>query len=347
MTRTAIVGATGAVGRTMLSILEQREFPVSELRLFASARSAGGKVETAWGTVEIEDLATADPAGVEIALFSAGGDRSKQYAPAFAAAGAVVVDNSSAFRMETDVPLVVAGVNDHAVANRPRGIIANPNCTTMDLMMAAGPLHRAAGLRTMVATSYQSVSGSGMKGIDELIRQTDFLRPDSRGAAGGRVAGSWFRGLCPPDRVQRDPLRRSRERAGLHRRGVEAGQRDPQDPRGPRGSRRTHLRAGAGDGGTRYRRHHVLRPGTRAFRGGRTARGQRPACRCGRTSRPPRSTRPASTTSWWAASARPSASRAESTSGWWATTSAKAPPSTPCRSPSSSWSDVRPSDVHP
>jgi aspartate-semialdehyde dehydrogenase len=177
MTTTAIVGATGAVGRTMLSILEQREFPVSELRLFASSRSAGGKVETSWGTVEIEDLATADPSGVEIALFSAGGDRSRQYAPVFAAAGAVVVDNSSAFRMERDVPLVVADVNDHAVANRPRGIIANPNCTTMDLMMAAGPLHRAAGLRAMVATSYQSVSGSGMKGVDELIRQTDLLRP--------------------------------------------------------------------------------------------------------------------------------------------------------------------------
>jgi aspartate-semialdehyde dehydrogenase len=177
MTRTAIVGATGAVGRTMLSILEQRHFPLSELRLFASARSAGGTVETTWGTVEIEDLATADPAGVEIALFSAGGDRSKQYAPAFAEAGAVVVDNSSAFRMDADVPLVVADVNDHAVADRPRGIIANPNCTTMDLMMAAGPLHRAAGLRAMVATSYQSVSGSGMKGIDELIRQTDFFRP--------------------------------------------------------------------------------------------------------------------------------------------------------------------------
>lgn len=177
MTRSAIVGATGAVGRTMLSILEERDFPVSELRLFASARSAGAKVDTKWGSVEVEDLASADPAGVEVALFSAGGDRSKQYAPLFAAAGAVVVDNSSAFRMDRDVPLVVADVNDHAVANRPRNIIANPNCTTMDLMMAAGPLHRAAGLASMVATSYQSVSGSGMKGIDELIRQTDYFRP--------------------------------------------------------------------------------------------------------------------------------------------------------------------------
>jgi aspartate-semialdehyde dehydrogenase len=177
MTVTAVVGATGAVGRTMISILEERDFPVSDLRLFASERSAGSKVDTRWGTVVVEDLATADASGVEIALFSAGGDRSKQYAPSFARVGAVVVDNSSAFRMDPDVPLVVAQVNDHAARVRPRGIVANPNCTTMDLMMAAGPLHRAAGLRSMVATSYQSVSGSGMKGIEELIRQTDLLRP--------------------------------------------------------------------------------------------------------------------------------------------------------------------------
>jgi aspartate-semialdehyde dehydrogenase len=179
MTRTAIVGATGAVGRTMLSILDERDFPLSELRLFASERSAGGKIETKWGTIEIEDLATADPAGVDVALFSAGGDRSRQYAPVFAGAGAQVVDNSSAFRMDPDVPLVVAGVNDDAVSHRPRGIIANPNCTTMELMMAAGPLHRAAGLNSLVATSYQSVSGSGMKGIDELLRQTDALRSEA------------------------------------------------------------------------------------------------------------------------------------------------------------------------
>lgn len=176
--RTAIVGATGAVGRTMREILIERDFPVSELRLFASARSAGIKVETPWGEVEVEDLTAADPSGIEIALFSAGGDRSKEHAPRFAAAGAVVVDNSSAFRMDPDVPLVVAQVNDHAVAARPRGIIANPNCTTMDLMMAAGPLHRLAGLSSMVATSYQSVSGSGMKGMQELLRQTDALRPN-------------------------------------------------------------------------------------------------------------------------------------------------------------------------
>lgn len=175
--RTAVVGATGAVGRAMISILEERDFPVSDLRLLASSRSAGSKVDTRWGKVEVEDLATADPSGIEIALFSAGGDRSRQYGPAFAATGAVVIDNSSAFRMQPEVPLVVAGVND-AAARKHRGIIANPNCTTMDLMMAVAPLHRAAGLRSMVATSYQSVSGSGQRGMDELTRQVAELGAD-------------------------------------------------------------------------------------------------------------------------------------------------------------------------
>ncbi len=170
----------------MISILEERSFPVSELRLFASSRSAGTKIDTQWGTVEVEDLATADPAGIQIALFSAGGDRSRRFAPSFAAAGAVVIDNSSAFRMQPEVPLVVAGVNDAAAAHH-EGIIANPNCTTMDLMMAAGPLHRAAGLRSMIATSYQSVSGSGQKGMDELIRQVGELGGDLQAL----VSGGW------------------------------------------------------------------------------------------------------------------------------------------------------------
>lgn len=173
----AVVGATGAVGRTMVSILEERDFPLGSVRLMASARSAGSKVATAWGEVEVEDLVHADLAGIDIALFSAGGARSREFAPEFAAAGAVVIDNSSAFRMEPDVPLVVAGVNDGAIEGH-HGIIANPNCTTMTLMMAAGPLHRAAGLRNMTATSYQSVSGSGQQGVVELIDQTDRFRPD-------------------------------------------------------------------------------------------------------------------------------------------------------------------------
>jgi aspartate-semialdehyde dehydrogenase len=155
----------------MLSILSERDYPVAELRLMASARSAGQKIETAWGEIEIEDLALADPGGIDIALFSAGGGRSREFAPKFAEAGAVVIDNSSAFRMVDDVPLVVAGINDHAAA-RHNGIIANPNCTTMTMLMGVAPLHRAAGLKRLVASSYQAVSGSGKTGVDELSRQT-------------------------------------------------------------------------------------------------------------------------------------------------------------------------------
>ena len=173
----AVVGATGAVGRTMLSILEEREFPISDLRLMASERSAGKTVAGKWGDVTVEDLAEADPAGVEIALFSAGGARSQAHAPRFAAAGAVVIDNSSAFRSDPAVPLVVAEVNDAAAADH-QGIIANPNCTTMTLMMAAGPLNEAAGLRSMTVSSYQAVSGSGQQGVEELMSQTPSLGAD-------------------------------------------------------------------------------------------------------------------------------------------------------------------------
>lgn len=175
--RVAIVGATGAVGTTMLDIVTERGLHVSELRLMASSRSAGRVVPTKWGDVTVEDLAVANPAGLDVALFSAGGTRSKEHAPRFAEAGAVVVDNSSAFRMDAAVPLVVAGVNDHAVIQH-QGIIANPNCTTMTLMMAAGPLHDAAGLERMTATSYQSVSGSGQTGMDVLAHEIDVLGKD-------------------------------------------------------------------------------------------------------------------------------------------------------------------------
>ncbi len=182
----AIAGATGAVGRTMLQVLEQRSFPVGELRLLASERSAGRVVETPWGGVVVEQLAACDPAGIDVALFSAGGGRSREHAPRFAAAGAVVVDNSSAFRMDPAVPLVVAGVNDGALAGH-RGIVANPNCTTMVLLMAAAPLHRAAGLRRMTATSYQSVSGTGQQAIDELSHQVEVLGKDPEALR----AGGW------------------------------------------------------------------------------------------------------------------------------------------------------------
>jgi aspartate-semialdehyde dehydrogenase len=170
----------------MLSILEGRNFDVSDLRMFASSRSAGNTVETRWGDVVVEDLALSDPSGVEVALFSAGGARSKEFAPRFVDAGAVVIDNSSAFRMEPDVPLVVAGVNDE-YARAHNGLIANPNCTTMTLMMAAGPLHAALGLTSMVVSTYQSVSGMGMVAVDELIAQVDSLRGD----VDGLMDGSW------------------------------------------------------------------------------------------------------------------------------------------------------------
>jgi aspartate-semialdehyde dehydrogenase len=186
MPRVAIVGATGAVGTTMLAILGERDFPVSDIRLMASSRSAGKVVATKWGDVVVEDLEIADPSDVDIALFSAGGSRSLEYAPHFASAGATVIDNSSAFRMDATVPLVVAQVNDEAIRSN-EGIVANPNCTTMVLMMAAGPLHEAAGLRTMFATSYQSVSGSGQTGIAQLVSEVDFFDKD-RDAL---VSGSW------------------------------------------------------------------------------------------------------------------------------------------------------------
>jgi len=171
----AVVGATGAVGRTMQAILAERDFPVENIRLLASERSAGTVAETPWGPVTIEDLAAADPTGVDIAIFSAGGARSKEYAPRFVEAGATVVDNSSAWRMDPDVPLVVAEVNDSAIEAH-RGIVANPNCTTMALMMAAGPLHEAAGIDRMVASSYQATGGSGQHGMATLERQIDWFR---------------------------------------------------------------------------------------------------------------------------------------------------------------------------
>ena len=154
----------------MLSILEERDGLASNIRLMASHRSAGRTVSTRWGEIEVEDLAGADPSGIDIALFSAGGDRSLEHARRFVESGSVVIDNSSAFRMDPDVPLVVAQVNDEA-AGQHEGIIANPNCTTMTLMMAAAPLHEAAGLTSIVAGSYQSVSGSGQHGVEELMSQ--------------------------------------------------------------------------------------------------------------------------------------------------------------------------------
>ena len=168
----AVVGATGAVGETMLSILAERNFPVAKLSLLASSRSAGGEVEYQGEKIKIQDLAEFDPSGVDIALFSAGGGISKEFAPKFAAAGAVVIDNSSAFRYDDDVPLVVSEVNPEALKNRPRGIVANPNCSTMQMLVALAPLHREYGIERINVATYQSVSGGGRSGLEELGRQT-------------------------------------------------------------------------------------------------------------------------------------------------------------------------------
>ena len=170
-----IVGATGQVGVAMRQILAERAFPADEVRFFASARSAGTTLPFAGPhgrqSITVEDAATADPAGLDIALFSAGASTSRELAPRFAEAGAVVVDNSSAFRMDPDVPLVVSEVNPEMIREARKGIIANPNCTTMAAMPVLKPLHDAAGLVRLVASTYQAVSGSGVAGVDELAAQ--------------------------------------------------------------------------------------------------------------------------------------------------------------------------------
>ncbi|MEU0289402.1 aspartate-semialdehyde dehydrogenase [Streptomyces sp. NPDC052492] len=166
--RVGIVGATGQVGTVMRRILKERNFPVTELRLFASARSAGTRLDG----VTVEDAAAADYTGLDIVLFSAGGATSKALAEKVASQGAVVIDNSSAWRKDPEVPLVVSEVNPRAIANRPKGIIANPNCTTMAAMPVLRPLHAEAGLEALVVATYQAVSGSGLAGVAELHGQT-------------------------------------------------------------------------------------------------------------------------------------------------------------------------------
>lgn len=167
----AVVGATGQVGAVMRRLLEEREFPIERIRYMASARSAGTTLSWLGEEIVIEDAGTADLTGIDIALFSAGGSTSKALAPKFAAAGAVVIDNSSAWRMDPDVPLVVSEVNPQAIKEMRKGIIANPNCTTMAAMPVLQPLHAAAGLRRLVVSTYQAVSGSGLAGVEELASQ--------------------------------------------------------------------------------------------------------------------------------------------------------------------------------
>ena len=167
----AVVGATGQVGGVMRRLLDESDIDIASVRFFASARSAGSKLPWRGEEILVEDAATADPSGIDIALFSAGGGTSKALAPTFAAAGALVIDNSSAWRRDPDVPLVVSEVNPGALDDIPKGIVANPNCTTMAAMPVLAPLHAEAGLRRLVVSTYQAVSGSGLAGVAELAEQ--------------------------------------------------------------------------------------------------------------------------------------------------------------------------------
>lgn len=173
----AIVGATGLVGRTMLRVLEERAFPVERLRLLASKNSAGRRMRFGGRNHVVEELTPASFEGVDIALFSAGGSISREYAPIAVSAGAVVIDNSSAWRMERGVPLVVPEVNPEAIAKH-RGIIANPNCSTIQLVVALKPLHDAFTLKRLVVSTYQSISGAGQSGVDQLMAELRGRTPE-------------------------------------------------------------------------------------------------------------------------------------------------------------------------
>ena len=167
-----VVGATGQVGAVVRRLLEERDFPVASIRFFASARSAGTTLPFRGEQIVVEDAATADPSGLDMAIFSAGSTTSKAQGPRFAAAGVTVIDNSSGFRMDPDVPLVVSEVNPHAIGEARKGIIANPNCTTMAAMPVLKVLHEEAGLERLIVSTYQAVSGAGLAGGEELLEQT-------------------------------------------------------------------------------------------------------------------------------------------------------------------------------
>lgn len=196
----AIVGATGQVGGVMRELVADR-FPDAKVRLFASSRSAGKLLSYGDGELTVEDIANGDYAGIDIAVFSAGGGPSKEYAPKFAAAGAVVVDNSSAWRNDPEVPLVVSEVNPEAIRDLPKGIIANPNCTTMAAMPTLKALHAEAGLSRLVISTYQAVSGSGVAGVAELGSQ---VRAVAQGA--DALARDGDAVTFPEPQVYTDPI---------------------------------------------------------------------------------------------------------------------------------------------
>lgn len=179
--RVGVVGATGQVGGVMRTLLEERNFPIDEIRFFASSRSAGTTLAFKGREVTVEDAAAADPSGLDIALFSSGASSSRDLAPRFADAGVTVIDNSSAWRMDPDVPLVVSEVNPGEIANARKRIIANPNCTTMAAMPVLKVLHDEAGLVRLVVSTYQAVSGAGLAGVDELDKQIREVADQAKG----------------------------------------------------------------------------------------------------------------------------------------------------------------------
>jgi len=194
----AVVGATGLVGETMIQVLEERGFPVSELYPLASSRSVGKSVVFRGKSYPVEDLATFDFSKADIGLFSAGGEVSAEYAPKAAAAGCVVIDNTSHFRYDDDIPLVVPEVNPHAIAQyRNRGIIANPNCSTIQMVVALKPLHDAAGIERINVATYQSVSGAGREAVEELAAQSTALL-SGRGPVEPRVIAKQIAFNCVP-----------------------------------------------------------------------------------------------------------------------------------------------------
>src|SRR3954467_3919421 len=188
MVNIGVVGATGQVGQVMRTLLEERGFPATNVRFFASARSQGKKLSFRGQEIEVEDASTADPSGLDIALFSAGATMSRVQAPRFAAAGVTVIDNSSAWRKDPDVPLVVSEVNFADARNRPKGIIANPNCTTMAAMPVLKPLHDEAGLVRLGGSTYPAVSGSGCAGFSGRAGRLAAAEDPSRLAFDGTAA---------------------------------------------------------------------------------------------------------------------------------------------------------------
>ncbi len=227
----AIAGVTGAVGQEFLKILDERKFPFNSLKMLASSRSAGKQIDFQGKTYTVEELTANSFDGIDIALFSAGGGRSREFGPAAAAAGAVVVDNSSAFRMDPEVPLVVPEVNPEAIANRPKGIIANPNCSTIIANVPVWPLHRANPVRRMVVSTYQAASGAGMAAMLELEQQSREVlagKPVTCAALAYQLAFNCFCHNSPTTQwVQRG--------------GDEDGPRDPQDLLLPRNRHHLYL----------------------------------------------------------------------------------------------------------